>query len=82
MSFLVPFIPLLIGGAATAVAGKLLAPKPKQQAVAPRPPTRNAAADALASSDRIGKRRGAAANAVLGARGAESTAGGKVALGA
>ncbi len=81
MSFLLPFAPLLFGGAAVKAIGSLVAPKPKVAAPL-RPPTRNAAADALAASDRLSNRRGAAANATLGARGAESSAGGKIALGA
>ena len=67
--------------AAVAVGSKLLKKKPKAP-VAVRPPTRNAAADALRAGDDIGRRRGYAASILTSARGAESSLGGsKTALG-
>jgi hypothetical protein len=80
MSAFVPFLPLIGGAAGKALVG-LIAPKPKASAQL-RTPTRNAAADAIAGSDRLNKRRGAAANAINGARGMESSLGGKSQLGA
>lgn len=66
----------LVGG----IASKLLAPK-AQAAPAPTPiPTRNAAQEAAMKSDQVARRRGVAANMLLGATGAESSAG-KTALG-
>lgn len=81
MSFLVPVLIAVGTAVAAQQVGKALSGKPKAP-TATRLPTRNGAADALASSDRFNRRRGGAANAILGARGAESSAGGKTQLGA
>ena len=65
-----------------ALVGSLLGGK-KQAAPASTPvPTRNDAAEAAEKRDLVSKRRGVAANMILGAGGAESSAGAKSALGA
>lgn len=67
-------------GVAGLVGSKLLS-KPASAPVAAPMPTRNAAAEAAMKSDQVAKRRGVAANLILGAGGAESSAGGKTTLG-
>jgi hypothetical protein len=71
-------LPLVFGVAGLA-ASKLLS-KPASAPVAQPVPTRNLAAEAAAKSDQVAKRRGIAANLILGAGGAESSAG-KTSLG-
>lgn len=56
------------------VAGMLLGKKPKAPAALMQPTIDQAARDAQ-SRDLLSKRRGAGANAILGAKGAESSAG-------
>lgn len=60
---------LLGSGAASLLGGKKKPPKPLLQ------PTVDQAARDAQSRDVLSKRRGAAANAILGAKGAESSAG-------
>lgn len=69
-----------IGG----VAGLLLGGKPKAKEQAPvLAPRRDQAREQALERDRVSKRRGVAANMILGAGGAESStgSGGKTALG-
>lgn len=75
-------LPLMLIGTAAGVAGTAatLLSKPKQ-VQAPVIPTRNMAQERAQREDRVSRRRGVAANLLLGAQGAESSAGGKVALG-
>ena len=73
-------LPILTFGLLGGMTSKLLA---KSSAAAPAPtpiPTRNAAQEAAMQNDQVAKRRGVAANMLLGASGAESSAG-KTALG-
>lgn len=78
-ALLVPFLIASTVVGAAGVASSLLS-KPKQVA-APVVPTRNAAAERAQTEDRVSRRRGVAANLILGAQGAESSAGNKTALG-
>lgn len=74
-------LPILAFGAAGA-ASKLLAPKPKAAPAPTLAPRRDQARESALERDRVSKRRGVAANMILGASGAESSAGGgKTALG-
>ena len=69
-------------GKAFGLVGKALFGGKKPAAPTPLAlPSRNAAADALLADDRLTKRRGAATNAILGARGAEAGIGSKPNLG-
>lgn len=80
MSFLTTALGGLIGGPIlkSLFGGK----KKKQEAQTPVPtPTRNMAAEAAARSDLLAKRRGAVANLMLGASGAEANVGGGTKLG-
>jgi hypothetical protein len=62
--------------------GSLLFGKPKAKAQAPiQTPQRNDAAEAAAKRDVVSRRKGVAANLILGAGGAESSTGGKSTLG-
>lgn len=75
---LLAFAPLAFGVAGTAATLLKSTPKPPK----PLPqPTRAAAAEAAARSDRVARRRGVAANLITGAGGAESGAGTKTQLG-
>lgn len=65
-----------IATSAFGVVGGLLFGKKKPKATAPQPtglPTRNAAAELARGRDALAKRRGTAANMILGARGAEAS---------
>lgn len=74
-------LPAALAFGVSGVAGKLLSKKKAVAAPAAVPiPTRNAAAEAVAKGDMLARRRGVAANLILGASGAESSAG-KTALG-
>lgn len=75
-------LPLMIATTAIGAVGTAatLLSKPKQ-VQAPTVPTRNMAQEAAQREDRVSRRRGVAANLLLGAQGAESSAGGKTALG-
>lgn len=65
-----------IGSAAVSLSNKPKMPAPLKQQ------TRNDAAEAAGKRDVLSRRRGVAANMLLGSSGAESQAGGKSALGA
>lgn len=80
MAAALPLLPLAfgVGGAA---AQLLMKPKTPKAPVATPVPTRNQAAEGAMARDRVSRRRGVAANLLLGAGGAESSAGGKTALG-
>jgi hypothetical protein len=73
-------LPILSFGLLGGVASKLLASKPAAQPAPTPMPTRNAAAEAAIKDDLLARRRGIAANMLLGATGSESGAG-KTALG-
>jgi hypothetical protein len=68
-------------GVLPAAATLLFGKKPKAAAPA-LGPRRDLAAEEARKRDVIGKRRGVATNLILGATGAESSAGGKTQLGA
>lgn len=69
---------LIFGGVGGAIASLFSKPK----APTPQPvPTRDMATEEAMKRDTVARRRGAAANALLGASGAESGTGGKTALG-
>ncbi|MCP3730429.1 hypothetical protein M9978_08305 [Sphingomonas sp. MG17] len=72
-------VPWLVGG----VVGGLLSGKKKtpEQPAPVLAPRRNEAREAADARDRVSKRRGVAANLILGAGGAESTTGSKGTLG-
>lgn len=67
--------------AATAASGASMLSKPKVPKPTPQP-TPNAAAEDALKRDQLARRRGPAANLLLGALGAESSAGKKTSLGA
>jgi hypothetical protein len=90
MTFLLPLIPALIGGVASAAASKLLSPKKSAAAAAApptihqlRPATRDDAREGIERDNELRRRRGGAADIITGRRGAEAAAGstGKLVLG-
>lgn len=80
MSAAIPLLAPVAFGVAGAAASTLLAKTPKPPKPLPAP-TRAEAAEAAARSDRTARRRGVAANLLLGRAGAESGTGQKTQLG-
>lgn len=75
MTGVIPLVGSVVGGL---LFGKKKAPAQPAPVLAPQ---RNEAREAADARDRVSKRRGVAANLILGAGGAESSTGGKTALG-
>lgn len=71
----------LAGGAAGAVASKVLAPKPAATPMPQPLPTRNMAAEAARAGDQWRRRRGAGANELTGGGAEARSPGGKTLLG-
>lgn len=74
------FVGDVVKGAFGVLSPLLFGKKPKVPDPVPQA-TRNEAAEEALKRDRVAKRRGAAANLLLGAAGAESSAGKKTSLG-
>lgn len=72
---MVAALPIISGVAGLVGAGASLILATKKPPAAPKAPTRNEAAEAAIERDRLSRRRGVGANLLLGATGAESSAG-------